>query len=335
MKIVIPSKLTDKFVPDLESVNLLEYFLISAVCSVLGIRMFLQLTSFPQLGGAGLHIAHMLWGGLLMLAAIVVFASFINSQSKVLASILGGLGFGAFIDELGKFVTADNNYFYKPTIGFIYIIFICIFLFIRWLSSTTKHSPKTYLANAIEGLKELVIMDLDTQEQKRSLNYLRKSDKDDPVVKMLYQTIQIAQAKKKEASLYGRLRYKVFEWYKNASHVKIISKVLVGVFILASGINLLSAIIDFVQQSGTPFVITGALISAIAVALLVLVGVRFYLKKDRLKSYLFLQRATLVAIFISQFFLFIQNQLAGLAFLAVFVSVYLILKYAIRAETAI
>ena len=46
--------------------QLIENFLISGVVSLLAVRFYLRLTNFPQLGGRGLHIAHMLWGGLLV-----------------------------------------------------------------------------------------------------------------------------------------------------------------------------------------------------------------------------------------------------------------------------
>ena len=43
--------------------ELLDTFLVSAVASVLVIRVFLEATGYPQLGGGGLHVAHVLWGG--------------------------------------------------------------------------------------------------------------------------------------------------------------------------------------------------------------------------------------------------------------------------------
>jgi hypothetical protein len=50
----------------------LETFLVAAIASILTIRLVLRLTGYPQLGGGGLHIAHVLWGGLLMMASIII-----------------------------------------------------------------------------------------------------------------------------------------------------------------------------------------------------------------------------------------------------------------------
>src|SRR6266516_413370 len=110
---------------------LLDTVLICAVATILVIRTQLWLTNYPQLGGHGLHIAHLLWGGLVMLIALVILLSFLSPVARQLAAVLGGIGFGFFIDELGKFLTSDNIYFFKPTAAIMYVFFVLFFLAIR------------------------------------------------------------------------------------------------------------------------------------------------------------------------------------------------------------
>jgi hypothetical protein len=134
--------------------ELLDTFLVCSVAMILVIRLQLYLTNYPQLGGHGLHIAHVLWGGLLMMVAIVVAVSFITRTARQVAAVVGGIGFGFFIDELGKFITEDVNYFYKPTAALIYIIFIGMWLSFRALQRHRGFSQRKYLVNAIELIKE-------------------------------------------------------------------------------------------------------------------------------------------------------------------------------------
>eukprot|EP00658_Telonema_sp_P-2_P012430 TRINITY_DN14731_c0_g2_i1.p1 TRINITY_DN14731_c0_g2~~TRINITY_DN14731_c0_g2_i1.p1 ORF type:complete len:140 (-),score=32.13 TRINITY_DN14731_c0_g2_i1:127-546(-) len=93
-----------------------ELFLVSAIFTVLAIRGYLWLTDYPKIGGSGLHIAHMLWGGVGMMVAILLNCSFIGRRVQRFSAWVGGIGFGCFIDELGKFITEDNNYFFEPTV---------------------------------------------------------------------------------------------------------------------------------------------------------------------------------------------------------------------------
>lgn len=72
--------------------ELAEAFLLAAVVAVLAIRGFLAATGHPQVGGSTLHIAHMLWGGLGMLAALLMLLLFVGS--RVLSPPPGSVGSG-------------------------------------------------------------------------------------------------------------------------------------------------------------------------------------------------------------------------------------------------
>ena len=127
-----------------------DTFLIVAALTVLALRVYLAAAHYPQLGGDGLHIAHVLWGGLLMAVAIGILLSLLSPQSQLLAAVIGGAGFGLFIDELGKFLTSDNNYFFKPTASLVYATFAAFFLAVRELRRYRRLSPRENLINAVE-----------------------------------------------------------------------------------------------------------------------------------------------------------------------------------------
>jgi len=132
----------------------LDWFLVLAVCTVLGIRFYLRLTGYPQIGGDTLHIAHMLWGGLMMLGALIILLSFLGRGSERLAVLVGGVGFGTFIDEVGKFITQDNDYFFQPTVAIIYVVFILVYLAIRAIHRDRLATHQEYLVNALQELTE-------------------------------------------------------------------------------------------------------------------------------------------------------------------------------------
>ncbi len=100
--------------------------------TVLVTRAYLTATGFPQVGGS-LHIAHVLPGGLLMVIGLTIASTSIGSASKAWGSFVGGIGFGLFVDEIGKFLTRDNNYFYRPTFAVMYGVLVVVYVLGREL----------------------------------------------------------------------------------------------------------------------------------------------------------------------------------------------------------
>jgi len=172
------------FVRSFEAPDLLELFLVSAVSTVLLVRLALHLTGYPFLGGDFLHVAHVLWGGLLMLAALIAALSFLDRPALHLAAIAGGVGFGLFVDEIGKFITRSHDYFYQPAVALIYIVFVSLFLIVHTIHRRKSH-PEEYLLNAMRELQELARSDLDARERERALEYLSRSDPQHPLVEPL------------------------------------------------------------------------------------------------------------------------------------------------------
>lgn len=161
--------------------RMFDTFLISAVVAVLATRLYLHLTGYPQIGGDSvLHVAHMLPGGILMLTAILILIGSINRSSRQFSAFIGGIGFGLFWDELGKFITKDNDYFFQPTIGLIYLTFIGLYLLTRYIIRRTYH-PHDYLANAMDLAIEGVIGELDPREYHHAKELLARADNNHPM----------------------------------------------------------------------------------------------------------------------------------------------------------
>ncbi len=102
----------------------LSVVLLSFAASVSLTRLFLSLTGYPQIGGGELHIAHALWGGLLLFIAALLPLIIANRWVFGTSATLAGIGVGLFIDEVGKFITQRNDYFYPAAAPIIYTFFL-------------------------------------------------------------------------------------------------------------------------------------------------------------------------------------------------------------------
>ena len=102
--------------------------IVSFVVAVVGTRWFLQATGYPQVGGGELHVAHMLWGGLALVIAALLGLVVSAAWVPTVMAILTGAGTGLFIDEVGKFITASNDYFYPLAAPLIYGLVLALAL---------------------------------------------------------------------------------------------------------------------------------------------------------------------------------------------------------------
>ncbi|HEX9028995.1 MAG TPA: hypothetical protein VF823_07465, partial [Anaerolineales bacterium] len=147
--------------------------LISFAFSITLTRLFLQITGFPKLGRGELHIAHVLWGGLLLFIASLLPLIIANRWVYVVGAILAGTGVGLFIDEVGKFITQSNNYFYPLAAPIIYGFFLLTVMLYLRIRRPPSREPRAELYRALDAMEEVLEHDLDPQERDRLEDRLR------------------------------------------------------------------------------------------------------------------------------------------------------------------
>jgi hypothetical protein len=139
--------------------------LVAFAATVIATRWFLEVTGFPQLGGGDLHIAHALWGGAALFAASILPILLAGRAVYTASAALAGIGGGLFIDEVGKFITSTNDYFYPAAAPIIYATFLLTALV--WLRARRPDDPdpRSQLLTALELFEESVEGDLQDDER--------------------------------------------------------------------------------------------------------------------------------------------------------------------------
>ena len=140
--------------------------------TVVGTRLYLDLSGYPQLGNSTFHFAHALWGGLLQVIAAILMLIYLNEWIFSLAAVLAGVGIGLFIDEIGKFITQSNDYFFPLAAPIIYVAFIlCVFAYLYIRRHRTDDTRAT-LYGVLEDLEMLLDDNLDAKTHSSLVNRL-------------------------------------------------------------------------------------------------------------------------------------------------------------------
>jgi hypothetical protein len=334
-------------VRDAEAGRNAERFFVAAVVTLLFIRAFLAATGYPQIGGRHLHIAHMLWGGLIMAAALLLLLVSIGRRTRPFAALLGGAGFGIFIDELGKFLTRDSDYFYRPAIALIYFVFVAIFLSLRALLARRALTHDECLANAITLMKDMAMEDLDPDEKAQAAALLDRCDPTDPRVAVARGFLdRLTTVPAPRPGVVERLRHRLVPRVERVLSSSRFPRVLAAILVAQSVGGLawaLSSARGLPIAGGSAasqihldigFASWGEIISSLASTLLVVAGL-FCIFRSRAAAYRLFRRSVRVTVFVTQFFVFYHAQLMGVVWLALNVFALGILDYLIaREETA-
>ena len=330
-----------KLARNIEAGDYLEYFFVSAVTTILGIRLFLYLTGYPQISSGTFHIAHMLWGGFILALALFLLLVYLNRFVVTLAAALGGIGFGTFIDELGKFITRDNNYFFQPTIAILYVIFIFLFLLIRLVEKSQTLGKKEYLINALILFEEVVYKDLNSLEKDKLLNLLKNSDQRNGLVVALEKIANAMPVVNKEnISTLKKIQQKLYEFYTHFRKSPKIQKIVLSLVFLHSISIITSSVIRLITLGGAGdlrahlSLFSASFIDVVIsfISSVIIVWGIYQFRKSRLIGLRIIKLSLLISLFISQVFSFYEIQLLAIFELLQVLFVLTIIQYMLYEE---
>jgi RyR domain len=310
----------------------LDVFLACGVAGVLGNRFFLVLTGYPQVGNGTLHISHAIWGGLMMVVAIGAALSFIAPGVRTFVAIVGGAGLGWFVDELGKFITRDTNYFFRPTLALIYVIFVSLYLLSRTLRRR-HYDADEGLLNALEAVKAAVIGRLDEPTRREALALLDQTCADEglaaKVRDVLHEATTLPPRQPGRATrLARRLQGAYARWTEHRGFTPTVA----AIFAALALFNVAEVLTLFLTGPGIKsFTEWATVVSSLASLLFVIIGA-VLLPRARLTAFRWFEASVLVAIFVTQVFLFADRQLAGVLDILVTLVVWAALRSAMRLE---
>ena len=318
--------------------SLTEIWLVTTVTTILVIRAYLYLAGYPQVGGGTLHIAHMLWGGLGMIIAFGMIMLTAHGIWKPVATVVCGIGFGTFIDELGKFITKDNNYFYEPTIALIYAILIILFGVARYIERKRAPTAADHLFFATQGLQWAAIGKLDRARQRVALEHLDASGNTSPFAQELRRLLLEADlVEESEQSRLIAWRHRLERLYWRIVGHRWLGPIIIGLFVLRA-IQIVGALVLGLSagwydlSDGISFSETGATATAVISGGLALFGVVRMLQRARLAALHAFSGSAIVSLLFGQFFAFTEVQLAALGGLVADLVVLGALRFALLAE---
>jgi hypothetical protein len=323
---------------DVRALARFELFLFSAVATVLIVRAVLAVSGYPQVGGAGLHVAHVLWGGLLMGIAIIAVEIMPGTRVRLRAALVGGIGFGLFIDEIGKFLTKDVDYFFRPAIAIMYAVFVLLYLGVRAVRQRRKLTDRRRLALASQALADLALGQLDLPTRNYALSLLRGVDETSGLAEAADSVQRGLLAESPEPhSLESWLSHRREAFFDRATRVlssPVAQRLIIWMFVLVAADIALSFVLAVIHPGNAGLrrtLLDTGLPSAVS-GVLVVVGVIALVTGDRRRGLQLLQTSVLIALLFTQVVVFSRQQWLGLIGFGVDLLVLWALRLALIAD---
>ena len=228
--------------------------LVSFALSVSAIRFFLEITGYPQIGSSELHFAHVLWGGLLLFVSSLLPLIFANRRVLDISALISGIGVGLFIDEVGKFITQANNYFYPAAAPIIYVFFLLTIQIYRMIRRPINNDLRSNLFHMLEEFEEVLEGDLSEIEKEKIIKRMETvsythDEKDLLVLKEMLVLFLKDPTRpfvehepdliEKAVNLFSRLEEKVFEKGKFFNWLRLLW-VIMGCILIAQPLLIIS-----------------------------------------------------------------------------------------------
>ena len=321
-----------------EASEYILWVMIWGIVGLLAIRLYLDLNNWPVVGGEVWHIAHILWGGLGMLFGGLANFMFYGKKAKKISATILGLGLGLFIDEAGKFLSRDNDYFFQPAVMVMYVLFIGLFLVYKYMEKYQVKSEASILHSILEDFEEIIGDDLDNKEKARLLEKMEKLTKSKNSTYLMVQSglKQIVEKVKVKKAGEGNLVYRSLKKSKNWLMTKLLSKryfkatllAFAGVYVVRwmydTGMVLLTEkeLVEVFLGNYQYFLsidiwFLGAKVIFDGITALFLgLGIQAMMFRKRKRALVMFEYGILVNIFLSSVFRFYFEQFAGLVDLA-------------------
>ncbi|MBB2903173.1 hypothetical protein FHR75_004015 [Kineococcus radiotolerans] len=297
-----------------KAVQHLTTFVVAAVSTILITRLYLALTGYPQIGGdTGLHIAHVLPGGLLMLIALGISLSYLGPGPRPLVALLGGVGFGLFIDEVGKFVTSDNDYFFQPSAAIMYVIFTAVVVGANWWRRRRPLTERERVAEAAHVLIDGLAGRLPERRRREILHSLDQAEDCEGAAELRNLLEGVTTRPPSVPARLEHLWHRVGDAFEHVTSSRFALPVM-GALLLVQTAGAALALLSL-WDSANPhgLVIAGVLLGAGASLVFTLIGFRQGRRRGRRAAVEFFQRSVLTSLLVTQVFLFAASQFAATA----------------------